>query len=366
MHNWTTAAGKHSNAAAYAINSRTDSRGTMSSLCGKRIIARDAGGDTAIARDGWPACDAREAVMPCKHDINFLTRYITARQTRRIVGGERGSRQYTRHLRDKRRMSCAGALTNSCDAVSKAATVPTRRTSDQSISIGAHIHAQTTASHARGRRSITVVVRDERPLCATRRSIFGVQTARLGRYVQLLVRSSGRGITLRKRRNESRYVGATKLYPRGSYELTRAFSSHKVARLSHVEAAYRMSNGGGRVFVGMSDSACRRVLSRRAASRCHANASTRAALRKTKRRRRAKRSQSRPPSKAVDPTGQPSVVDRKTTMLVSTAQPRATAAASRASDGAISRNAHSYAGTARWRAGGRRRITVVVRDERPI
>jgi hypothetical protein len=188
MHSWITAAGKRSNAAGYAIHNRTDSRGTMSSLWGKRITARDASANTAIARDGWPACDARGAVMPCKHDINFLTKDITARQTRRIVRDGRGSRQCTGHLRGKRRMSCAGALTNSRDAVSKAATVPTRRTSDQSISIGAHIHAQTTAWHARRRRSITVVVRDERPLCATRRSVFGVQTARLGRYVQLLVR----------------------------------------------------------------------------------------------------------------------------------------------------------------------------------
>ena len=188
--------------------------------------------------------------MPCKHDINFLTRDITARQTRRIVRGGRESRQYTRHLRGKRRMSCAGALTNSRDAVSKAATVPTRRTSDQAISIGAHIHAHTTAWHARGRRSITVVVRDERPLCATRHSIFDARTALLGRYIRLLVRWDGRGITLSKCRNESRYFGAARLYFRGSHELTRAFSSHKVSRLPHVGAAYRMSNVGGRVFAG--------------------------------------------------------------------------------------------------------------------
>ena len=48
--------------------------------------------------------------MPCKHDINSLTRDITSRQTTRIVRGERESRQDTRHLRGKQRMSCGGGM----------------------------------------------------------------------------------------------------------------------------------------------------------------------------------------------------------------------------------------------------------------
>ncbi len=52
MRSWITAAGRRSNAAGYAIHTRADSRGTMSSLCRKRSIARDASADTAIARDG--------------------------------------------------------------------------------------------------------------------------------------------------------------------------------------------------------------------------------------------------------------------------------------------------------------------------
>ncbi len=76
--------------------------------------------------------------------------------------------------------------------------------------------------------------------------------------------------------------------------------------------------------------------------------------------------QSRPSSEAGNPAAQSGVVARKSTMRVSTARPRATAAASRTTDGAVPLNAHTSARTATWRAGGRRPITVVVRDERPV
>ncbi len=128
--------------------------------------------------------------------------------------------------------------------------MPTRRTSDRAISIGAHIHAHTTAWRARGTKATTIVVRDERPLYAARHGIFGARTAVLGRHMRLLVRWDGGRITLSKCRNETRYFGAARLYFCEAYELTRAFSSHEVSRLPDVGAECRTSKLGGRVFAG--------------------------------------------------------------------------------------------------------------------
>ncbi len=227
--------------------------------------------------------------------------------------------------------------------------------------MGARSGASAPTNTARGARSITVVVRDKRPGWAA-------DCFMSGGAVVLYRRADARAAKKHRAGQSQPRSSSETRSPSGQVErpLDRRCRLCKRSQLcvrADERRAPSTANHGHRPRRATRPSNTRfHVGQRRHAIQAH----RRAQRGEKKRRHRARRDQSRSSSETSSPSGQSSVVARKATRRVSTAQPRAAAATNRTSDGTVSGNAHTYACAATWRGNGRRPITVVVRDERPV